>query len=282
MNIISGEQIQESCDVYLGYSEDFAFNPRICKQSSKCLEIRSIVKKWINPGVIFVYAHRLKDFLKIIDTLENTFILVTHNSDENITEKYAQLLECSKLIMWHAQNVMIHHEKLQLLPIGIANSMWPHGNMETLRNVMANLGEKSRDIYFYFSLRTNWTERLACKEEIEKAGLVFERPQQDFEAYLKHLATFKYAVCPPGNGIDSHRIWECLYLGVIPIVKRSVFAEKLKEKFPCVIILNAWTDFNLETLMNTYQHPGPMLYDTNEQIHNHLLKSQLAYQHFAI
>lgn len=278
MNIISGEQIQELCDVYLGHPEDFRFNPRISRQSSKCLEIRSIVGKWTNPGLIFVYAHRLSEFLGIVDRLENNFILVSHNSDENIKEKYAQLLECPKLIMWHAQNVMIHHEKLQLLPIGIANSMWPHGSLETLKNIMETLNKqtKPRDFYFYFNIRTNGPERIACKEQVEKTGLVFEGPQPNFESYLKHLATFKYALCPPGNGIDSHRIWECLYLGVIPIVKRSVFAEKLKEKIPCVIILNSWTEFNPQTLIKTYRHPGPMLYDTNEQIHNHSARSHLA------
>lgn len=278
MNIISGEQIQELCDVYLGHPEDFRFNPRISRQSSRCLEIRSIVKKWTNPGFIFVYAHRLSEFSGIIDRLENKFILVTHNSDENITEKYAQILECPKLIMWHAQNIMIHHEKLQLLPIGIANSMWPHGNIGALRNIMKTLKNetKPRDFYFYFNIRTNLVERIDCKEQIEKTGLVFEAPQRDFETYLKHLSTFKYAICPPGNGIDSHRIWECLYLGVIPILKQSVFAEKLKEKFPCVIILNTWTEFNPQTLIKTYQHPDPMLYDTNEQIHNHSAMSQLA------
>jgi hypothetical protein len=143
---------------------------------------------------------------------------------------------------------------------------------------MENLNKetRTRDFYFYFNTRTNLTERLACKEEIEKCGLVFERPQSNFEEYLKHLSTFKYAICPPGNGIDSHRIWECLYLGVIPIVKRSVFTEKLKEKIPCVIILNSWTEFSPQVLRNTYKHPGPMLYDTNEQIHNHYPRNQLA------
>ena len=278
MQVISGEQIQESCDIYLGCPEDFRFNPRIFRQSSKCLEIRSIMYKWNNPGIIFVYSHRLTDFLKIIDKLENKFVLVSHNSDENITEKYSQILECPKLIMWHAQNVMIHHENLQLLPIGIANSMWPHGSMEALRNIMAKLNKETRpkDFYFYFNIGTNRAERVICKEEIEKCGLVFELPQSNFEEYLKHLSTFKYAICPPGNGIDSHRIWECLYLGVIPIVKRSVFTEKLKEKIPCVIILNSWTEFSPQVLRNTYKHPGPMLYDTNEQIHNHYPRNQLA------
>ncbi len=36
------------------------------------------------------------------------------------------------------------------------------------------------------------------------------------------MSTHKFAISPEGNGIDCHRTWECLYLGVIPIVKKSV------------------------------------------------------------
>ena len=267
MDVVSGEQIQELCDVYLGHPEDFIYNPRIYRQLSKCLDIRSIqTNTWNNPQSIFVYGHRLPEFNKILDNIQNNFVLVSHNSDENITEKYLPILDCPKLIVWHAQNIIIHHKKLHLLPIGIANSMWPHGNMVALKNTMEILPEKSKNFYFFFNCGTNRGERLPCKEEIEKTGLVFERPQANFETYLKHLATFKYAICPPGNGIDSHRIWECLYLGVIPIVKRSLFTEKLKEKYPCVILLDSWSDFRQEDLIRAYKNPDPMLYDTSEQI----------------
>jgi hypothetical protein len=30
-----------------------------------------------------------------------------------------------------------------------------------------------------------------------------------------------YVLSPPGNGIDCHRTWEALFLGSIPIVKKS-------------------------------------------------------------
>jgi hypothetical protein len=275
MDIISGEQIQELCNVYLGYPEDFRYNPRIYRQSTKCLDIRTITGKWNNPRTIFVYGHRLPEFSKILENIQENFVLVSHNSDKNITDEYLSILNSPKLIRWHAQNIMIHHEKLHLLPIGLANSMWPHGNMVALKNTITNLPEKSKNVYFFFNCVTNRGERLPCKEEIEKAGLVFERPQANFEAYLKHLATFKYAICPPGNGIDSHRIWECLYLGVIPIVKRSLFTEKLKEKYPCVILLDSWSDFRQEDLIRAYENPGPMLYDTSEQIRSHCVSPLL-------
>jgi len=244
LGIITGEKIQEQCDIYLGELNDFKYNPRIARQSTKCLNICSITNSWNNPHTIFVYAHRLMEFIKILPYLQNDFILVSHNSDENIHEKYLRILEHPKLIRWYAQNVMMRHPKLELIPIGIANSMWPHGNLTTFQRVIQTCPSKTKTIYFYFSLKTNYDKRSECKGILEKKGLIFEKPQASFEAYLRHLATHKYAICPPGNGIDSHRIWECFYLGVIPIVKRSVFTELLSKQIPCVI-LDSWSDFTM-------------------------------------
>ena len=46
---------------------------------------------------------------------------------------------------------------------------------------------------------------------------------------MKELASYKFAISPEGNGIDCHRTWECLYLGVIPIVKNSNPMSYFKE-----------------------------------------------------
>jgi hypothetical protein len=181
-----------------------------------------------------------------LDLIENPFILVSHNSDENITDKYQRIMESPKLIRWHAQNIMMYHEKLLLLPIGIANSMWEHGNLDSLKRVIDKNLPKTKEIYFYFNLNTNRSERHECKVALE-SNLTFEQPKANFQEYLEHLSKHKYAICPPGNGMDSHRIWECLYLGVIPIVKRSVFTELLSKEYPCVI-LDSWKDFDTTKL----------------------------------
>ena len=61
--------------------------------------------------------------------------------------------------------------------------------------------------------------------------------------YFNYLATFKFAICPEGNGIDSHRLWECFYLKVIPIVLDNLFIRKVKDKYNLpIIILNDWND----------------------------------------
>jgi len=35
------------------------------------------------------------------------------------------------------------------------------------------------------------------------------------------MARHQFVICPEGNGVDSHRIWEALYLGCVPIVSES-------------------------------------------------------------
>jgi hypothetical protein len=32
------------------------------------------------------------------------------------------------------------------------------------------------------------------------------------------MSKHQFVICPPGNGIDTHRLWEALYLGCYPIV----------------------------------------------------------------
>jgi hypothetical protein len=252
-NIITGEKIQMKCDIYCGFIDDFKYNPKIFNQYIKCLDINNITKQWNNPNVIFCYGHRLPDFMKKIQYIQNNFKLITHNSDENITDKYLDIANHPKLDIWYAQNMMVNHPKINILPIGIANSMWTHGNLNIIEDAISNNSNKINDIHFFFNISTNLKERCECKIKLESKGLKFGS-NEPFEQYIKNLSTYKYAICPPGNGIDSHRIWECIYLNVIPIVKRSIFTEKLKEKI-CCIILDDWNEFDEGKILKEYVKP---------------------------
>lgn len=215
------------------------------------MDLNTLSSSWNNPRIVFCYSHRLDQFMEILPWLENDFILVSHNSDGNVTEKYIPLLQHPKLLFWHAQNVLLSHPKLGSLPIGIANSMWPHGNQDILSHVIAKNHTKINSVFFNFSVHTNPSERIPCYEAL-KEKLVWQ-PTVGFQEYLETMATYKYAICPPGNGADCHRIWECIYLGVIPILLRSPFTEWIHSKFPS-ILLDTWDDFN-EELTQMYISP---------------------------
>ena len=244
-DILSGEQFQQLCPIYCGTDYDLQRNPKIRSQTDKHFYIDKLQSEWDNPSLIFCYSCALKIFIEKLPFFKNPFTLVSHNEDTNITYEYNKLLESPLLIRWYAQNSMTTHSKLELIPIGIANTMWPHGNISTLIT-MSEISlsmPKLNDIYFYFSLHTNKSSRESCKSIIESKGLSFGKNLVHSD-YLKLLATHKFAICPEGNGIDCHRTWECYYLGVIPILLENSFTLQLQKYLPCVL-LKSWNDFDV-------------------------------------
>lgn len=243
-DILSGEQFQQLCEVYCGTEYDLNRNPKISAQGDKHFYIERLTSEWDNPSLIFCYSCALNIFIEKLEFFKNPFTLVSHNEDNNITEKYYKLLESPLLVHWYAQNLMISHPKVEFIPIGIANAMWPHGNVNTLLTIseLSKNIPKTNDIYFYFSLHTNRPARESCKLELEGKGLRFGSNLQHSE-YLKELASYKFAICPEGNGIDCHRTWECYYLGVIPILLKNNFSINLQKHLPC-ILLDSWNDFD--------------------------------------
>ena len=71
-------------------------------------------------------------------------------------------------------------------------------------------------------------------------------PHLPLGVYLDVLASLRFSTAPRGNGHDTGRFWECLMLGVIPIVERDTFYERLLEIYPKLpfIILDKWDDLD--------------------------------------
>jgi hypothetical protein len=64
--------------------------------------------------------------------------------------------------------------------------------------------------------------------------------------YLRNLRKYSLVPCPEGNGIDTHRLWETLYMGGTPIVLKSDYLPEVLNTLP-VILLDSWdnlTDMN--------------------------------------
>ena len=44
-------------------------------------------------------------------------------------------------------------------------------------------------------------------------------------AFLAGMGGHRFVLCPPGNGVDTHRFWETLVTGGIPVAMRSPAME---------------------------------------------------------
>lgn len=262
--ILSGERFQELCDVYCGSQSDLNRNPIIAAQVHKHLILDTLNHPWDNPRILFCYSCALDTLMMKLHLLTNPFILVSHNEDNNVTEQFLPIANHPLLIQWFAQNGMIRHPKIRWIPIGIANQMWPHGNPDLFLQPCAQLNSfpKQYDVFFNFSVHTNPTARQSCRTVLESKGLQFT-PQLPLSTYVPVLASHRYVICPPGNGVDCHRIWEALLVGVIPILLRSVFTETIAETIPC-ILLNSWNEFRIEQLHDEYPQLATKLFQLHK------------------
>lgn len=76
-----------------------------------------------------------------------------------------------------------------------------------------------------------------------------QSPTLDPGNYKRLLSQYRYCVCPEGNGYDTHRLWEALYLKVVPIVKRSPFITCLQRSMNLpMVVLERWEDLNPSAL----------------------------------
>ena len=93
-------------------------------------------------------------------------------------------------------------------------------------------------------------------EEKNNLEFIFEN-RLSFEDYCIHMSHHKYVICPPGNGIDTHRLWEALYMKCIPIVLK----HRIYENYDLPIIqVNKWEDINKEILNKELTQNEEQLY----------------------
>ena len=58
-------------------------------------------------------------------------------------------------------------------------------------------------------------------------------------------------MCPRGNGIDSHRLWEALYLDCIPVIVKADWTAAYSG-LP-LLVLESWADLVSINLQQAYQ-----------------------------
>ncbi len=69
-----------------------------------------------------------------------------------------------------------------------------------------------------------------------------------FPDYLRHLVRHRFCACPRGNGIDTHRFWECAYLGIVPVVERSPHTDLWAREGLPMVALEDWSELSRELL----------------------------------
>ena len=238
------------------YFEDFIDN-----NNNKKLETKIQNKR------IFCMIIELADFFieYIMPHIKEPFIFITHFSDypASFVTKRQQLLLNPLLIQWWGQNMdlLLIEKKVRGIPIGLENSF--SGRVLDFRIFdECRQKEKQKDaaVYINFNPATNPQKRLNIFRHLQQQQQQQLHTQKPFQEYIQELSSHKYCICPEGNGVDCHRLWECIYLDVVPIVEESVIMSQFKDDELPILFLPNLEEFFLQTPPNIVQQLLDELY----------------------
>jgi hypothetical protein len=257
-DIITGDKIVELCDFVILTEDIYKFHKNIDKIAKDIILIKDFtsvkfnkLNQYLNEKLdkktdkvinLFVYTHILDSFIKyIFPNLDKTikYNFYIHNSDNEFNDNHLNLLKHESVNHIFAQNINTSktNEKLSLLPLGIANNMWLHGDLTKVFNAIKNTYKNKKTKYIYVNINPyTFKYRETILNNINKNSNFEISQNMSFENYLKELASHKFCLCIRGNGIDTHRFWESLYLGVIPVIINNkhtnckTFVEYLKKQ----------------------------------------------------
>jgi hypothetical protein len=181
--------------------------------------------------IVFMPTHYVARFFETLEPRINAkYILVTHNSDYPVDERLVSRAG-SKIIKWFAQNNTFSNPKVAPIPIGLENlHHYNFGIPEHFDELRKTNHQKQNRILFGFNIQTNPSERQPAYQFASQCSIADNLTTWPIQSeYLKLLNSYKFVLAPPGNGLDTHRSWEAMYLGVVPIVKYSVAMESFQK-----------------------------------------------------
>jgi hypothetical protein len=201
--------------------------------------------------------------------------LVVHNTDEtfddSIFNTIKQYTNSVYAVNSSAQGVI-------QIPLGFRDNMYtPHKVLDEVYNTKS---DKERDVlcllnfsihgdensershahrafkdFKWVKVDTNITPQL----HIEHTNPETIRLRNDFYNKLKQT---KFVICPFGAGKDTHRVYESLFFGCIPVIKTSFLDSMYNDIGGCWIV-NDWSEVTEEECNKQWKNKKPIKLQTD-------------------
>lgn len=248
------------------------------------IQFNKFAKFHNNKNIFFCKLDYIENLFASITKLENDVVIITGNSDFGIyndefkiiikdlsnytlTELFIERIP-KNIKYWFSSNNCSNLNFIKTLPLGIENSeeclikghgvAWEHTKfkIKTLNEFTDPAFDLIKEyVYFNCNVDTNLIYRSKIKNECLKIGIEVENNKLNYLEYIQKCRTFTGIICPMGNGVDTHRFYEILLMGRVPILikdKNLSIYENFFEKFPCVVVnnVNDLFDQKIKCLIN--------------------------------
>jgi hypothetical protein len=210
-------------------------------------------RKGISPNklkkahILFVPGNRLSELLVKHSDLINARVIVTGNSDENF-EKFIELP--ASVNIWLCQNGIGDSAIWRTLPIGLENARL---GRYSLRKYLRGSQSKTKTLKILVPpMSPTNPSRYQSIYTAQKDPQVFTVTMKPLaeKDYYELANSFQFILCCEGNGFDTHRLWETLYLGCFPVLLDSLWAQSLRYLNLPILVVKNLGEINLEMLQD--------------------------------
>ncbi len=167
----------------------------------------------------------------------------------------------------HAANAVYLEDKIHPYPHGLERKMFEgYDHHEILGKYLGNAVQAGKLLFVAHREDTGDRSSLGSLFRDKPWATVTHLP---YEQYLNEMIRHKFVLCPSGNGIESARNWETLYMKRVPIFKRHPYLEEMFRDFP-VLFVDDWEEVTEELLIanndlyQKAQNIDPSLLDLNK------------------
>jgi hypothetical protein len=229
-----------SGDLFADMSDVSLYSPRFRVRKSS-------VKDISDAQVIFCPSHHYEEFLSDFGRTARAKVLILGNSDRDFLEPLEGIPKSVRLVM--CQNLNFEDPRYCPIPIGIENSRLATNGLRGLFDADTPGKVKQYKVLFgpFSKTHAERTDLLSLKGASEY--IHFENNRLTPKDYSVLSSQFKFIASPRGNGLDTHRFWEALYRGAVPIVRRNSWSNQMRKiGIPLAEVAN-WTETEIESVV---------------------------------
>ena len=192
-----------------------------------------------------------EDLLDLCRTVKDvSFVIFTAFEDTPLDDHIWEKIPVN-VISINAANAVVFGGKIRPFPHGLERYMY-HGydHQSILGDYTRNFNDGLPNQLLFICHRDDTGARGSIRDMFKDKPWATVAPHLDYEQYLQGIQNHRFILCPSGNGIESARNWETLYMKRIPVLKRHPYLEEMFKDFPAVFV----DDFSqvTEELLNNY------------------------------
>lgn len=246
-------------------------------------DFQSVIPNIKEGDIVFCRVDFISILTQVLPFINSKFYLVSGRGDYTVPSCFYipsfqhfcnQILDSKNIIKWYATNCVSYHKKFVPIPIGIDYHTMNTADYKMFGNkqltpseqeeILISIKNRLRPLCnttpkavanFHNAMDTPVLRkhyRTVAYEALKDKNCILWLPKQVRDEFWNSCDEYTFVICPFGNGLDTHRTYETLALGRVPVIQECYFNEHLFKNMP-VVIVKEWNEITAEFLKEQFE-----------------------------